>query len=353
MKKKRFYNNKKRNEKWTEPPRGRKINFADKYVDAGKGSDKFENRRPKEKKPFFTKEHFEHLARYLIVAVACFIIIGTGYTLMDLYIERNAMPLTQSDDSSSADMSSLTIQLKSKRIEPLSMDGDIMLDAVIDEVTEGGFSSVTFDLKRDDGTIGYDSALATIDMYGAELSPASDAKKSVSEFTANDILPVGRISCYKDNIVASGDLTAGITENGRLYRDRNDNAYLNPDSESAYGYIRGIIEEAKGLGINIFVLDNYDLPEELNGYSDGFDALADKLYHDFGNDIKLFKSIPVSITSDNAKAIQEEWAEKTQNLYGADIVFNVTAKDAQGVKQFLDMQDNVNYIITESAEAEA
>ena len=55
MKKKRFYNNKKRGEKWTEEVKGRKINFADKYIDAGTGSDKFDNRRPTVKKPVFTR----------------------------------------------------------------------------------------------------------------------------------------------------------------------------------------------------------------------------------------------------------------------------------------------------------
>jgi len=40
MKKKRFYNNKNRNQKWTEQPTGRKIYFADKYVLSNPISDK-------------------------------------------------------------------------------------------------------------------------------------------------------------------------------------------------------------------------------------------------------------------------------------------------------------------------
>ena len=50
MKKKRFYNNKKRNIKWTEKQTGRKISFADKYIEAGSGSHKFDAKRPKQKK---------------------------------------------------------------------------------------------------------------------------------------------------------------------------------------------------------------------------------------------------------------------------------------------------------------
>lgn len=349
MKKKRFYNNKKRNEKWTEPPRGRKINFADKYIDSGNSSDKYDNRRPKKKKPIFTKEHFEKLAQTLIVTVVCFAIIGTGYTAMDLYIERNAMPIADAEDYTNVDMSNAVLQLRSSRIEPLTMDGGIMLNAVIDEVVADGFSSVTFDLKRDDGTVGYTSMLAVTDMYGAVASPAGNLKKSVSEFISNDILPVGRISCYKDNIVASGDLTAGITVDGRLYRDKNDNAYLNPDSESAYRYIKAIVEEAKGMGITVFILDNCKLPDELNGYNDGFKALADNLYRDFGNEIKLLEGVPVFIGADNVKSVTEEWEEKTE-ASNNNVIFNVTAKDIELVKQFLDTRNDISYIISTSSD---
>ncbi|MDE6470780.1 MAG: putative glycoside hydrolase [Eubacterium sp.] len=348
MKKKRFYNNKKRNEKWTEPPKGRKINFADKYIESGNSSDKYDNRRKKEKKPLFTKEHLRSFAKYLIVALGCFVIVGTGYTLMDLYIERNAMPLNENDESVSTDMSNVALQLKSARIEPLSMDGGVMLEAVVDEVIDGGYTSVTFDIKRDDGTIGYDSALATIDMYGAEASPAIDVQNSIAQFVSNDILPVGRISCYKDNVVGASDLTAGLIVNGKLYRDSGDNAYLNPSSESAYNYIRGIVEESKGMGVTVFVLENCNLPEELgNSYGDGFKPLADKLYKDFGNDIKLIEGVAVTVNGDNAKSIEEEWKEKTASINSSNIIFNVTAKDKEKVKQFLDTQDGISYIISE------
>ncbi|MGN1202117.1 MAG: putative glycoside hydrolase [Eubacterium sp.] len=348
MKKKRFYNNKKRNTKWTEPEKGRKINFADKYIDAGNGSDRYDKSRSREKKPFFTKERFNAFAKYLIIVVCCFAVISVGYTAMDLYMERNAMPLEENNNDISADMVDVELKLKSLSVEPMAMDGGVMLSAVIDEINSKGYTSVTFDLKRGDGTIGYDSSLATIDMYGAESSPAVAAEKSIAEFLANDILPVGRISCYKDNVAAAGDLTAGITVDGKLYRDSQGNAYLNPDSEAAYNYIKGIIEEVKGMGVTVFVLDNCDLPEELSGsYNDGFEVLSKKLYNDFGSDIKLLESTAVSINADNAKALQKQWQEKTKNISSDNTVFSITAKDIDLVKEFLDNQGGVSYIISE------
>lgn len=348
MKKKRFYNNKKRNEKWTEQPQGRKISFADKYIDSGSSSDKYDKRRNKEKKPFFTKERFDIFIRNSVIVIGCFLIICIGYTVMDLYIERKAMPLTQSSDEVAADMSNVVLDLRCDRIEPMAMDGGVMLSAVIDEINDKGYTSVVFDLKRDDGTIGYDSNLATIDMYGAESSPAGDIEKSINEFQANDILPVGVISCYKDNVAASGDLTAGITVNNELYRDSDGNMYLNPDSQTTYNYIKGIIEEVKGMGVTVFVLDNCDLPEELGeGYEDGFKILSEKLYNDFGNDIRLIEGVSITISSDNEKAIQKEWEEKTKNISSDNIIFNITAKNKNKVKDYLNNHNNINYSIKE------
>ena len=78
MKKKRFYNNKKRNSKWTEKETGRKISFADKYIDAGNGSDKFDFKRPKPKKKRAAKEKTAKLFKNIAIVIACFLIISVG-----------------------------------------------------------------------------------------------------------------------------------------------------------------------------------------------------------------------------------------------------------------------------------
>ena len=105
MKKKRFYNNKKRNSKWTEKETGRKISFADKYIDAGNGSDKFDFKRPKPKKKRAAKEKTAKLFKNIAIVIACFLIISVGYSAMDLYIDRNAMPETEENTGESVSFS--------------------------------------------------------------------------------------------------------------------------------------------------------------------------------------------------------------------------------------------------------
>ena len=300
MKKKRFYNNKKRNSKWTEKETGRKISFADKYIDAGSGSDKFDFKRPKPKKKRAAKEKTAKLFKNIAIVIACFLIISVGYSAMDLYIDRNAMPETEENTGESVSFSNVNLMLKGMSVQSISLDNSVMLDSVIKSAEDEAYSSVTFDLKRDDGTIGYNSKLATIRAYGAISSPAAQLEKSVAKLNQADIIPIGRISCYKDNIVALSDLDSAIKSGKSVYKDANGNAYLNPNNSTTYNYIKSIIEETKAMGINVFLLDNTKLPGDISGdYNDGFAALAKKLYAEFGQDIKFIEAIDVTINDDS------------------------------------------------------
>jgi hypothetical protein len=299
-KRKRFYNNKKRNQKWTEEEKGRKIDFADKYIKGGETSDKYDSKRPKSvKNSAKQKAKRQKRMKNLIIALICLAIISVGYTAMDVHMLRkesvnNPKSVTQSNDSAMRD---IEMRFSSLKTDSIGLDSSVMLSSIIDNASKMGFNAITFDAKRSDGTIGYASKLASVDTYNALSSPASKPKASVKELLANDILPIARIACYKDNVAPAYLSQAAITnEKGKLYKDEDKNTYLNPNSELAYSYIKDIVSELSSMGVSVFILCDTKLPDEISeSYSDGFETLANKLYSDIGTNIKLLEEIDVSI----------------------------------------------------------
>ena len=300
-KRKSFYNNKKRNQKWTEEDKGRKIDFADKYIEGGDVSDKFDSKRPKQTKNYAKKKaKKQKRLKNLAIAVMCLVLICVGYIAMDVHMTRreSAIDLSSASGSEESGMKDINLQFSSFKTDSISLDSSVMLSSVINDVSSSGFTSITFDAKRSDGTIGYSSALASVDTFSALSSPASKPQSSFKELIANDILPIARISCYKDNIVPNYMPEAAITaKNGKVYKDSESNTYLNPDSETAYNYIKDIITELNSMGVSVFVLCDTDLPEDIaKSYHGGFDALSNKLYNDIGNGIKLLEEKDVTVT---------------------------------------------------------
>ena len=304
MKKKRFYNDKKRNQKWTEEEKGRKIDFADKYIEGG-ASDKYDYKRPKQKgNSPDSHTRGEVILRRLIIFVCCVVLISVGYTGMDVYITRHAEPAKNIGKSTTeqGSLSDMQVNFYAKLTDGISLDSSVMLSAVMNGAQSSGYSAVAFDAKRENGTIGYASSLASVDTFSAVSSPASKPEQSIKAMLANDILPVVRISCWRDNVVPEQANGAAVMNGKKPYRDSDGNTYLNPDSEFAYNYIKDIITELNSYGVTVFILDNCDLPDDISKkYGDGYDALAKKLYRDIDANVKLLEAVNVHISAKNAK----------------------------------------------------
>lgn len=337
-KKKSYYDDKKRNQKWTEEAVGHEIDFADKYSEGGSYSDKYDSLRPNPKKAEKKKAERRKKLKTFCIIVMCIVLVCAGYTAMDIHMLRHAEPVKQMDDAEAdvtGTMSEVSINFSSFHAESVSLDSSVMLSSVINDAVDKGFTSITFDAKRSDGTIGYASSLASVDTFNAISTPSSQPEASVKELLANDILPVARICCYQDNVIPNQAADAAIMDGGKVYTDNAGNTYLNPDSETAYNYIKDIIQECYGYGITVFVLYGCDLPEEIsNRYNDGFEIIADKINKDLDGTVKLLEEVDVEIIGKNA-----ETGKTTNSAIKADI------------KNFAEINNNqVYYISTKVAE---
>ena len=301
MKKKNsFYNNKKRNQSWTEPETGRPIDFADKYIEGDDASDKYDYKREKKNNEAAKKARNKKNLQRLGAVALSLVILCTGYIIADIHIIRNesaAQRIAEQNEGNEGNLSEVTLSINALKVQSVSLDNSVMLASVIDEAEKSGCTAVVFDAKRDDGTVGYASELAAVDTYGAINAPATETKASVETLESNDIMPIARVCCYLDNTAAVSEETA-IMSGESIYTDGDGNSYLNPDSELTYKYIKDIIQELSSFGVNIFILSGYTLPDDItDSYNDGYQALAEKLSKDLGGDIRLLQERPAYLSA--------------------------------------------------------
>lgn len=352
MRKKRFYKNVKRNRKWTESARGRKLDFADKYADGGIYTDKFDYLRPKKKSRSERAEKYRKLRKALKIipiALLCFAVLNAGYALMGIYMNRHAMPeLSQngSDSQTDSGMASIQLKLYAQLAQSVSLDGSVMLDAVINEAQKNGCNGVAFEIKRQDGTLGYMSTLANADAYNAVASPMPEMEKSVEQLIGRELLPAGIVWCYRDGIVPAADGELAVkNSDGSLYTDIEGNTYLNPDAPETYNYLKDIIVEAKESGITVFALCATALPDDISGgYGDGFEALAKRLYDDIGTDIKLLEGVELEVDGDDP----DDLSELALNEENKDRVYLISSSaDKSLIKEKLEDGGAVSCIFAE------
>ena len=300
---KHFYNNKQRNQKWTEQETGRYIDFADKYSPDKKDGE-FDESRVIANNIKLKKERKKKTAKKIVSVILAIVIVCIGYTGADVYMTRHARPAeqrTKQETTLTNNISQINMSIASYQIESVSLDGSVMLSSIISDLEKGGFSSVTFDAKRTDGSIGYASKLASVDTFGAVSASASQPQKSIKQMVDHDILPIARICCYRDNVVPLQSQNAAVMQNGKVYKDSDGYTYLNPDSDFAYNYIKDIVSELKDYGVTVFVLTGCDLPKDAGGkYNDGFDYISKRLNNDFNGEIRLYEEVDVEINDENA-----------------------------------------------------
>ena len=81
------------------------------------------------------------------------------------------------------------------------------------------------------------------------------------------------------------------------------------------------------MGIDVFVLDNCNLPEDISDkYDDGFDILAKKLYVDFGDSVRFYEAQNVDIISDDPDEVKKELEENMMVCPLCEYHFRINAK---------------------------
>lgn len=123
-----------------------------------------------------------------------------------------------------------------------------------------GAGAVCFDMKADDGTLGYVSALpAAVSLGTSAAEPGLN--EAISALNASGLYTVARVSCFRDNLAPRTDNSLAVrTNSGYNWRDAGDIRWMNPAVEAARDYVAGVCRELAALGFDEIVLDNACYP---------------------------------------------------------------------------------------------
>lgn len=246
------------------------VPYADKYLYGDNYSDKYDYLRNTDKKNDVEKELAANAIKRTLLVLGCILVFCLGYFFMAVMMERNALPEAQpsviTPDSASPGalpgINDVDLSLNANYIPSHYLDGGAMTESVIRDAIDGGFNAVMFDLKRENGTLAYDSKLTSATTYNAVASPGSDVKKSVEMLLENNIIPLARIYCFSDSTAAVNDKSIAVTtSDGGVWRDAHNNAWLNPYSSYAVKYLTSVALEVQELGITNIIVSAATLPD--------------------------------------------------------------------------------------------
>lgn len=129
------------------------------------------------------------------------------------------------------------------------------------QMEQAGATAAIFDMKADDGTLGYISQQTLA--QESEVS-ASDAaiNAAIQLLNSGELYTVARVSCFRDNTVPRTNMDIAIRSSSGNWRDEESYRWLSAANEEARAYVVGVCQELAGLGFDEILLDNCGFPTQ-------------------------------------------------------------------------------------------
>jgi hypothetical protein len=132
------------------------------------------------------------------------------------------------------------------------------------QIEEAGGNAAILDMKSDDGSLGYVSALPLA--ISAKVSSGDAAiNAAIRALIEKEIYTIARVSCFKDHNLSNADRSLAVTTNsGYRWTDPDNVRWVSPTSETVRQYVTNVCVELADLGFDEILLVNSGYPTEGN-----------------------------------------------------------------------------------------
>ncbi|MEN1762188.1 putative glycoside hydrolase [Anoxynatronum sibiricum] len=137
-------------------------------------------------------------------------------------------------------------------------------EELLNETNQSVINAWVVDVKDDHGTMTYASDIPMVNDLGQDARvKVRDFQEAMDIMHYHDIYPIARIVTFKDVIAAAGNPHWAIqTHEGQVWRDRKQDAWLNPYNREAWDYLVDIAKEAATRGFYEVQFDYVRFPTD-------------------------------------------------------------------------------------------
>lgn len=211
-----------------------------------------------------TRIRKKRIAKAFLCLFAFVFISLSSYFVCDLFLKFSYKPydtaVTKEENVNEAVLLSEEIRAWSFPMSKLSDKGYI--ESFAKSVKSKKGNAVVIEFKNAEGKLCYSSKNENAILSGAALYDNETLRHAISTFKEEELRIIAKIHCFRDNTVTAqnGDLAIKYLDSDVTWLDKEGNAWLNPFSKQARGYIFSLMEEILAFSVDGFVLEDVSFP---------------------------------------------------------------------------------------------
>ncbi|SHG80727.1 putative glycoside hydrolase [Ornithinibacillus halophilus] len=220
--------------------------------------------------------------------------------------------------------------------------GGSRFETLVDLVNNSDLNAMVIDIKDDHGYLtfkpGEDSPFADIGQ-----NYIKDIKETIKVLEENEIYPIARVVVFKDSVLGHKRPDLSFTENGNVWVNGREEAFVNPFMEEVWEYNVEIAKLAAELGFQEIQFDYVRFPE-------GFERKDDVLSYSQGkyadSDLSNLKRRVEAVTDfvKYAKSELEYYdVDVSVDIFGYSVTLEGTETPGIG-QNFMKISENVDVI---------
>ena len=218
--------------------------------------------------------------------------------------------------------------------------GHSRFDTLLNMINTTELNSMVIDIKDDRGNLTFrpdeDSPF-----YDISQPYISDPVKMMEILEENQIYPIARIVVFKDTVLAEKRPDLSFLENGKVWLNNREEAFVNPYEKEVWEYNVEIAKLAVELGFQDIQFDYVRYPE-------GFERRDQDLEYSQGD----YADLDMDNVKKRVEAVTDfvAYAHEELNYYGVDVSvdifgYAVTVEETPGIGQnFSRISENVDVI---------